>query len=66
MSVQFIKPSAVRKFLKERGRRCGKDFLHHLDRYLYEKLEEAARQHNGGRKTVDSGVANFIGLRLKA
>lgn len=46
------------------GKRVSKDFLDALDRYIENKLIKASEEHNGGKKTLDSGVAGYhLGLK---
>jgi hypothetical protein len=61
----FIKNSAIKKYLKERGRRVGKDFIHALDVFIQDKLDQAVKVHNGGKVTVDASIAGYIGLSTK-
>lgn len=60
MKLQYIKPSTIRTLAKQNGKRVSKDFLQALDRYLQKKVEDACAEHNGGRKTLDSGVAAYM------
>jgi len=57
---QYIKPSSVKKYIKSHGKRTSKEFLEALDRYLEAKLLTAVREHNGGKKTLDSALAGYI------
>jgi len=41
------------------GKRVSKDFLDALDRFIEHKLTDASREHNGGKKTLCSGVAGY-------
>jgi hypothetical protein len=60
MSQKYINTSAIKKFVKmQSGKRVGKDFLDALDRHIENKLLNSSREHNGGKKTLDSGVAGF-------
>lgn len=56
----YIKPSTVRRLAKANGKRVSKDFLEALDRYLANKIIQATEIHNGGKKTLDAGVAGYI------
>lgn len=60
---QFIKANAVKKYVKEKGRRTGKDFLAALDDHIKHKLDVAARTHNGGKLTLDATLAVFVGIK---
>ncbi len=63
MKTRFIRPSVVRKFLKEKERRVSPSFLYALDAFVQKKLDEAAKVHNGGKKTLDAEVAGFVGIK---
>jgi len=56
----YIKPSAIKKFVKSHGKRTSKEFIEALDRYTENKLLQAIREHNGGKKTLDSAIAGYI------
>ena len=63
MKYKYIKPAAVKAFIKAHGKRTSHDFLAALDRYTEYKLKQAVEVHNGGKKTVDGGVAAYaLGL----
>jgi hypothetical protein len=57
---QYIKQSAVKKFVKSHDKRTSKEFLEALDRYIENKLLMAIREHNGGKKTLDTALAGYI------
>ena len=56
----YIKPATVKRLAKINGKRVSKDFLEALDRYLERKIIQATQTHNGGKKTLDAGVAGYI------
>jgi hypothetical protein len=58
--LNYIKASAVRKYAKQQGKRVSSDFLSALDRYLENKVLASTREHNGGKKTLDSALAGYI------
>ena len=58
--TNYIKSTAVRKFLKSQGRRVSSEFLLFLDRHIETKLLLASKEHNGGKKTVDTSIAAYI------
>lgn len=60
MSQQYIKTSAIKKLAKANCKRAGKEFINALDRYVEKKVMEALREHNGGKKTLDSALAGYI------
>ena len=47
----YIRASGVRKFAKEKGRRCRADFLSTLDRTIFKMVEEAC-EVSRGEKTL--------------
>jgi hypothetical protein len=57
MKLNYIKASAVRKAVKLRYRRTSKEFLMALDEQIKRTIEKACSDHNGGRVTLDSGIA---------
>ena len=65
MIQKYINVSAVKKFVKlQSGKRVSKDFLDALDRFVEHKLSNASREHNGGKKTLCSGVAGYhLGIK---
>lgn len=56
----YIKTSTIKKFAKTHGKRVSADFLAALDRWVENKVLLAAKEHNGGKKTIDAAVAGFI------
>jgi polyhydroxyalkanoate synthesis regulator phasin len=59
--MAVIKASEVKKIIKEtNGKRTSKDFINRLDHLVTELVKKAALEHNGGKKTVDEGVANLL------
>ena len=58
--MTFIRPTAVRKAVRRAGKRCGRDFLEALDRRVDAILSRAIQEHNGGRKTLDADVLNWV------
>jgi hypothetical protein len=60
--MKYIVVSAVRKRLNADGRRAGSEFLEALDRHVARLLDDACAVHNGGKKTLDSSVAIWIGI----
>lgn len=63
MKTRFLRPSVVRKYLKEKGRRVSPSFLFALDAFIQKKLDEAVKVHNGGKVTLDAEVAGFVGIK---
>ena len=63
-TYRYIRSAGVRTLVKEMDKRCGADFLHAFDCFVYEKVLSCCRQFNGHKKTLDATVANLI-LRSK-
>lgn len=59
-TYSYIRASGVRRIVKENEKRCGRDFLHALDTFLYEKIISMCKIHNGHRVTLDSTVAKVV------
>ncbi len=62
MKLQYLTASAVRRACRAKGKRASKDFLYRLDAFVGRKLNAACAVHNGGRKTLDLTIAEFVGL----
>lgn len=56
----YIKTSSIKKFAKSHGKRVSSDFLAALDRWVENKVLLATKEHNGGKKTMDSSLAGYI------
>lgn len=59
-TTKYIKASAIKKFAKERGKRVSAEFMLSLDEYINNKLSTACDEHNGGKKTLDIGLAAYF------
>lgn len=59
-STKYIKTSAIKKLAKERGKRVSTEFLLSLDEYIANKMSTACEEHNGGKKTLDIGLAAYF------
>jgi hypothetical protein len=60
IKTQLIKSAAVRKLIKSHGKRTSSEFLAQLDRWLQVKVEDACKEHNGGKKTLDAALASYM------
>ena len=58
--THYIKTAAIRKLIKSYGKRTSADFVASLDRYVQAKVEEACKEHNGGKKTLDAALAAYM------
>lgn len=59
-TYHYIRASGVRNLVKENEKRCGSDFLHALDTFVYEAVLKCVKQFNGHKVTLDSTVANLV------
>lgn len=59
-TTKYIKASTIKKFAKEKGKRVSTEFLLSLDEYIKNKLSTACDEHNGGKKTLDIGLAAYF------
>jgi hypothetical protein len=63
--IQYLNQSAVRKLVKENGKRCSGEFLLALDDLVRSRVVAATKVHNGGRVTLDASVLGHVsGARL--
>lgn len=60
MSTKYIRPSKVKELVKSFGKRTSSSFIQSLDRWLEDKVTQACLEHNGGRKTLDAGLAEYM------
>ncbi len=58
--LKFIKQATVRRLAKQYGKRCGRDFLIALDKYVAKKIEDCSSEHNGGKKTLGVAIASLF------
>lgn len=59
-STKYIKASAIKKLAKDKGKRVSLEFLLSLDEYINQKMSTACEEHNGGKKTLDIGLAAYF------
>lgn len=63
--MKYINVSAIKERAKEFDRRVGADFLKRLDEFIAQKIDSACQTRNGGKKTIDNGVADMVLGRRK-
>ena len=63
--MKYLRESAVKQLINELDKRAGKDFLFVLDAFVEQKIKQACSVHNGSKKTLDSSVAGYVGIKLK-
>lgn len=60
--MRYLNVKAVRMLANQEGKRVGKDFLLSLDMHIEQKIIKACSVHNGGKVTLDSAVAVYVGI----
>lgn len=65
MKAQYVILSHAKALAHREGRRLGADFVNALDAFIERKILSACAAHNGGKKTLDLGLAVFVGLTQK-
>lgn len=60
LPIFYLKTSAVRRLVREQGKRCSQEFLVALDDLVRRKITAAASIHNGGRKTLDATLVGYV------
>lgn len=58
--MTYIVVSNVKKLAHAHNKRVGQDFLARLNHFVERKLAAALEVHNGGRKTLDAAVADYV------
>ena len=59
-TYRYVRASGIRNLVKDNKKRCGSDFLHALDTFIYDTTMKCIRQFNGHKATLDATVANLI------
>ena len=62
--ARYIMPTRVRALAHEHDRRISAAALDALDRYVASLLDRAASVHNGGKRTIDATVIDFVAGKL--
>lgn len=52
--------SAVKQIIKDGGKKAGSDFMQTVNDIVEAKIKACVSEHNGGRKTLDAGVAKLV------
>ena len=60
----YIRASGVRKLVKEKGKRCGAEFLDELDRFVFNTVCRCLSVWNGSKKTLDRTVLQMATKQL--
>lgn len=58
--MKYINVKAIKGRAKDFDRRVGEDFLKRLDDFVGQKIESACQTRNGGKITIDNGVADMV------
>lgn len=56
----YLVVSRVKAKAHESQKRIGQDFLLRFNAFIDRKLDEALNIHNGGRRTLDGAVADYV------
>jgi hypothetical protein len=62
MKCILVKVAPLKKLAKQNGKRLNKEFLAALDDMVKARVLSACAIHNGGRKTLDLGIAGAVGI----
>lgn len=65
-NIRYLNQKGIKDFFHSKGRRISKTAIFIIDRFLQDKFNAAAEIKNGGKKTVDEDVINYVGLRVKS
>lgn len=60
---KYINISNIKKLAKPYNRRISQEFLTLLDSFVESKVRSCCETHNGGKKTLDSAVAGYNGIK---
>jgi hypothetical protein len=60
----FINRKLVRELARSQGRRVGRSFMYALEDFVRRKIDQACKVHNGGKVTLDSSVAGYVGIKV--
>ena len=58
----YIRPSVIKRMVKEKGKRISTQYLVELDAHVNRKLESAITYHNAGKKTIDMDCAIYTNI----
>jgi len=56
----ILKQSDIKTIIKDRNKRCSKEFMSAFNAHVEADLQRCLNEHNGGRKTLDAGVVRFL------
>jgi len=62
--ARFLNVKAIKTYVKEGGKRTGKSFINRLDDHVLVLLQRAIKEHNGGKKTLDTEIAAYVGIKI--
>lgn len=55
--MAITKATEIKKAIKAADKRCSKEFLAAFEHQVELRLQKCIAEHNGGKKTLDAGVA---------
>ena len=61
----LLNQKAVKDLVKSEGRRSGRGFIVALEAFVERKIRQACAVHNGGKKTLDRRIAEYVGIKPK-
>lgn len=56
----MLNNAEMKKIVKAADKRTGKDFIEAFDAFMRRKLDECIKEHNAGKKTLDSAVVHLV------
>jgi hypothetical protein len=54
----------VKELVKLGGKRVGRGFINRLDAHVLVLIQRAVKEHNGGKKTLDLVMAEYVGAKI--
>ena len=64
--INYLRVSAIKKLVKENGRRSGKDFLEELDRVVGQIVERASKQESKKKTLNASVIRKIVNIGIKS
>ena len=61
--MQYLQVTKVKKYVHGKEKRINKLALECIDRKVEAYLDALCSQHNGGTKTLDETVVNYISIK---
>mgnify|MGYP006278609981 CR=1 FL=1 len=61
--AKYLNTKAIKGIGKKHGRRVGADFISAVNEFVHERVTKACETRNGGKITLDSDVAIYVGFK---